>query len=99
MWTADRGLVRRCSPATTLCSLVGTPSSDTTAGARRVVTDVMLTPVFALVSFVAVDITADDASEPSDIHEGRLDRGGSNGVTTMLSFMGEMSRSGIAWES
>lgn len=44
--------------------------------------DVKLTVVFALVSLVAVDITADDMSELSDTHEGCLGRGGSNGGGT-----------------
>ena len=60
----------------------------------------MLTPVFALVSLVTVDITAVDASEPSDVHEECLNRGGSNGGRTgLLSFTGGVCRGGVAWES
>ena len=54
--------------------------------------DVILTVVFALVSLFAVDITADDMSELSDIHEGRLGRGGSNGERTRSSSTGELWR-------
>jgi len=43
-------------------------------------TDVMLAILFALVSFVVVDIMGDDASEFSDIHEGSLSCGSSNRV-------------------
>jgi hypothetical protein len=61
-------------------------------------TDIMLTLVFALVSFAAVDITADDASELSDIHEGCLGCGRSNGKRmTPLSFTGGMCRGGVTW--
>jgi hypothetical protein len=59
--------------------------------------DVKLTVVFALVSLVAVDITADDnMSELSDIHEGCLSRGGSNGGRTRSSSVGEMLRCEIS---
>ena len=67
------------------------PSSDI-IGLRPVVGDVKLTVVFALVSLVAVDITADDMSELSDIQEGGLGRGGSNGGRTRSSFAGETWR-------
>jgi hypothetical protein len=55
-----------------------------------VVGDVKLTVVFALVSLVAVDIMADDMSECSEIHEGRLARGETSGGGTRSSFAGEM---------
>lgn len=56
-------------------------------------TDVTLAIVFALVSLAAVDITADDAFELSDIHEGCLRCGGSNGASTAsFSSTGE-----VAW--
>jgi len=63
-------------------------------------TNVMLTFVFALASLVTVDITADDASERSDVHEERLNRGGSNGGRTgLLSFVGGMCRGRVDRES
>lgn len=67
---------------------------------RRVATNVILTFVLALVSLVTVDITADDASERSDVHDERLNRGGFNGGRTgLLSFIGWMCRGMVAWES
>jgi len=60
----------------------------------------MLTPVFTLVSLVTVDITADDASERSDVHEDCLNLGGSNGGRMeLLSFTGGIRRGRVAWES
>ena len=67
---------------------------------RRTVTNVTLAFVFALVSLVTVDITADDASERSDVHEECANRGGSNGGRTgLLSFMGGMCRGWVGWKS
>ena len=59
--------------------------------------DVKLTVVFVLVSLLAVDITADDISELSDIHECSLGRGGSNDERTRPPFMGETWRDRVSW--
>lgn len=55
---------------------------------RRVAGDVTLRVVFALVSLVAVEITADDMSELCEINEGCLGRGGSNGGRARASSAG-----------
>ena len=60
-------------------------------------TEVMLTLVFALVSLAAVDITADDASELSDIHEGSLGCGGSNGKRATPRSLTGVFCGGISW--
>jgi len=64
------------------------------------VTDLALAIVFALVSLAAVDTTADDASVPSDVHEGSLGCDGFNDERgTSPSFAGEMRRGVVAWAS
>lgn len=61
-------------------------------------TEVMLAPVFALVSLAAVDITADEVSELSDVQEGSLSCGGSNFErVTSLPFTDKVRRGGISW--